>query len=57
MYTVVSENFILGEPGDTLASEDLGGCDIDALVQGGHLVAVEEKPDTSTAKSAKKEKE
>jgi len=42
-FKIVSENFALGAAGETVSEEVLDGCNIVALVEGGHLVEVSNK--------------
>lgn len=39
-------------PGETISTDDLAGCNIDALVQGGHLT-----PTTKTVKVTKEQEQ
>lgn len=45
-YTINSDNFTLGKKGSTIADKDLSvaGCNIEALVAGGHLVSAKSTP-------------
>ena len=45
-YTVNSDNFTLAKKGATVADKDLleAGCNIQALVAGGHLVSSKSTP-------------
>jgi hypothetical protein len=36
-YKVLSDRFALGKQGDTVDSDALVGCNIEALVDGGHI--------------------
>jgi hypothetical protein len=39
-YKVLSDNFALGQQGDTVDSDALDGCNIPALVDGGHIAEI-----------------
>lgn len=39
-YKVLSDNFALGEKGATVSDSALEGCNIDALLDGGHLIEI-----------------
>ena len=39
-YKVLSDNFALGQQGDTVDSDVLDGCNITALIDGGHIVEI-----------------
>jgi len=39
-YKVLGNNFALGEQGDTVDSALLDGCNIPALVEGGHIAEI-----------------
>ncbi|MCU1494807.1 MAG: hypothetical protein JWO62_2571 [Acidimicrobiaceae bacterium] len=43
-YIVLSDNFVGGPKGTVLADDQLGGCDVPALVEGGHLALQEAPP-------------
>lgn len=45
-YTINSDNFTLGNKGSIIADKDLliAGCNIEALVAGGHLVSTKSTP-------------
>ena len=42
-YKVMSENCTLGKKGATISADDLGGVNVAALVEGGHLAEVNVK--------------
>ena len=42
-YKVLSDRFAFGKQGETVDSADLSGCNIEALVEGGHLAEVNAK--------------
>jgi hypothetical protein len=42
-YKVLSDNFALGKQGEVLDSASLDGCNIQALVEAGHLAEVNAK--------------
>jgi hypothetical protein len=39
-YKVLSDNFALGSKGDTIDGNALEGCNIFALVEGGHIAEI-----------------
>lgn len=43
MYQVISDNFAGREPGDVLTADDLDGLNIDALIEGGHIIKTSSK--------------
>lgn len=49
-YKVVADNIVGKSPGDTITDEELDGCNIEALIEGGHITA-----DPSTKTKAEKE--
>lgn len=49
-YKVLSERFTKGKKGEVVDSADLQECNIEALVAGGHLAEVSNKP-TKTEKN------
>jgi glutamate dehydrogenase/leucine dehydrogenase len=51
IYTVTSDIFVPASLGSTVNENDLDGCNIDALVEAGHLVP-NESSNSTTAKSA-----
>jgi hypothetical protein len=58
MFKVISQR-LAWDAGTVLGADDLAGCNIEALVQGGHLVPVQNKrtpqmPDSPPYKSKKK---
>ena len=42
-FKIVSDNFALGAAGETVSEEQLDGCNISALVEGGHITEVSGK--------------
>ena len=52
-YKVLSENFAAGKQGETVDSAALDGCNIEALIEAGHLAEVSAK----VSKSATSEQE
>lgn len=38
-YIVLSDNFVGGPSGSTVADEDLANCNISALIEAGHIAA------------------
>ena len=44
-YIVVSDNCVLGSRGTTVTGEQIEGCNIAALIEGGHLIEPKPKPD------------
>lgn len=54
-YTVNSDIFVPASLGSTVTGSDLEGCNIDALVEAGHLVP-NESSSSAKAKSATKTK-
>jgi|APGre2960657404_1045060.scaffolds.fasta_scaffold531978_2 hypothetical protein len=53
-YKVVSDNFALGKQGELLDSALLDGCNIEALVEGGHLAEVNAKVSKSVTSEQEK---
>lgn len=53
-YKVVSDNFALGKQGEVLDSAALDGCNIEALVEGGHLAEVNAKVSKSVTSEQEK---
>jgi hypothetical protein len=39
-YKVLSDNFSLGKEGETVDSKVLDGCNVEALIEAGHLAEV-----------------
>ena len=52
-YNVLSDNFSLGKQGETIDSDLLDGCNIESLIQGGHLAEVNAKPKSITSETEK----
>lgn len=52
-YKVLSENFSLAKQGEVLDSSALDGCNIGALVEGGHLAEVNAKSKSVTSEQDK----
>ena len=52
-YKVLSDNFALGNQGETLDSALLDGCNIEALVDGGHIAEVNAKSKSVTSETEK----
>lgn len=52
-YKVLSDNFASGKQGDVLDSAVLDGCNIEALVEGGHIVEVNSKSKSVTSETEK----
>ena len=52
-YKVLSENFAAGKQGDVLDSAVLDGCNIEALVEGGHIAEVNSKSKSVTSEQEK----
>ena len=42
-YKVLSDNFSLGNKGETVDSKVLEGCNVEALIEAGHLAEVSSK--------------
>ena len=53
-YKVLSDNFALGNQGEVLDSALLDGCNIEALVEGGHLAEVNSKVSKSVTSEQEK---
>jgi hypothetical protein len=53
-YKVLSENFSAGEQGAVLDSASLDGCNIEALVEAGHLAEVSAKVSKSVTSEQEK---
>lgn len=53
-YKVLSDNFALGKQGEVLDSTALDGCNIEALVEGGHLAEVNAKVSKSVTSEQEK---
>jgi hypothetical protein len=53
-YKVLSENFSAGKQGQVLDSEALDGCNIEALVESGHLAEVNAKISKSVTSEQEK---
>ena len=53
-YKVLSDRFALGEKGKTVDSDALVGCNIEALVEGGHLAEVNSKVSKSVTSEQEK---
>ena len=53
-YKVLSDNFALGKQGEVLDSASLDGCNIEALVEGGHLAEVNAKISKSVTSETEK---
>ena len=53
-YKVISNNFALGDQGDTVDSAALVGCNIEALVEGGHIAEVNAKISKSVTSEQEK---
>jgi hypothetical protein len=53
-YKVLSENFSAGKQGEVLDSEVLDGCNIGALIEGGHLAEVNAKISKSVTSETEK---
>jgi hypothetical protein len=51
-YSILSDNFVLGSKGDTVSDDELGGCDVDALITGGHLAPAKSAQQSPTAVEA-----
>lgn len=54
-YTVTSNIFVPASLGSTVSDNDLEGCNIDALIEAGHLVP-NDSSSSATAKSANETK-
>ena len=52
-YKVLSDNFALGKQGDVLDSALLDGCNIEALVEGGHIAEINSKSKSVTSETEK----
>jgi hypothetical protein len=52
-YKVLSDNFSLGKEGETVDSKVLEGCNVEALIEAGHLAEVA----TKVSKQATSEQE
>lgn len=48
-YKVISDNFALGLKGDTLDTNALEGCNIEALIEGEHIAEIGSKKKDSVA--------
>lgn len=53
-YKVLSENFAAGKQGEIVDSASLDGCNIEALVEGGHLAEVNAKVSKSVTSEQEK---
>jgi hypothetical protein len=53
-YKVLSDRFALGEKGKTVDSDALVGCNIEALVEAGHLAEVSAKVSKSVTSEQEK---
>jgi hypothetical protein len=53
-YKVLSDNFSLGKQGELLDSALLDGCNIEALVEAGHLAEVSAKVSKSVTSEQEK---
>lgn len=53
-YKVLSENFAAGKQGETVDSASLDGCNIEALVEAGHLAEVSAKVSKSVTSEQEK---
>ena len=53
-YKVLSENFASGKQGDVLDSAVLDGCNIEALVEGGHIAEINAKISKSVTSETEK---
>jgi hypothetical protein len=54
IYKVVSDNFALGNQGETVDSALLDGCNIEALIESGHLAEVNTKISKSVTSETEK---
>jgi hypothetical protein len=53
-YKVLSDNFSVGKQGEVLDSTALDGCNIEALVEAGHLAEVSAKVSKSVTSEQEK---